>query len=78
MSRAVDKKEVHVTQEMIDEARRLGLTGNDLVMAAIKSAIEQDDAVSLTEGIRFILPSGQIVETDESWPPPITIDGEAT
>jgi len=64
----VDRKEVQVTQEMIDEARRLGLTGSELVMAAIKKAIERDTSVSLAEGIRFILPDGQVVETDESWP----------
>ena len=72
----MDKREIHVTQEMIDESRRLGLAGSDLVMAAIKKAIERDTAVSLNEGIRFILPDGQVVETDESWPPPRAIDGE--
>jgi hypothetical protein len=65
----VDSKEIQVTQEMIDEARRLGLTGSDLVMAAIKIAIERDAGVPLNEGIRFILPDGQVVDTDESWPP---------
>jgi hypothetical protein len=69
-------KEIHVTQEMIDEARRLGLAGNDLVMAAIKTAIEHDRAVSLDEGIRFLLPDGEVVETDGSWPP-LGVDGEA-
>jgi hypothetical protein len=72
----VDKKEIRVTEEMLDEARRLGLTGSDLVMAAIKKAIERDTAVSLNEGIRFILPDGQLIETDESWPLPSNIDGE--
>jgi hypothetical protein len=72
----VDRKEVQVTQEMVDEARRLGLTGSDLVMAAIKKAIEHDTAVSLNEGIRFILPDGQVVETDESWPAPGGSGGE--
>jgi hypothetical protein len=61
---------------MIDQARRLGLTGSDLAMAAIKKAIEHDTAVSLNEGIRFILPDGQVVETDESWPPQSVVDGE--
>lgn len=60
--------EIHVTQEMIDEARRLGLVGTDLVMAAIKMAIERGTAVPLDKGIRFILPDGQVVETDGSWP----------
>lgn len=60
----------------MNEARRLGLTGSDLVMAAIKKAIEHDAAVSLDQGIRFILPDGQVVETDESWPPRGAIDGE--
>jgi post-segregation antitoxin (ccd killing protein) len=46
----VDRKEIRVTQEMIDEARRLRLTGSDLVMAAIKKAIERDASVSLDEG----------------------------
>ena len=72
----MDRKEIHVTQEMIDDARLLGLTGSDLVMAAIKKAIEHDTGVSLNEGTRFILPDGQVVETDESWPPPTVIDGE--
>ena len=67
---------MHITQAVIDEARALGLTGNDLVMAAIKKAIERDTAVSLNEGIRFILPDGQVVETDESWPSPGRTDGE--
>jgi hypothetical protein len=53
---------------MLDEAARLGLTGSDLVMAAIKKAIERVTTISLTDGIRFILPDGQAVETDESWP----------
>jgi len=72
----VDRKEIRVSQEMIDEARRLGLTGSDLVMAAIKKAIERDASVSLDEGIRFILPDGQVVETDESWPGPGVTEGE--
>jgi hypothetical protein len=62
-------KEIHVTQEMIDEARRLGLVGSDLVMAAIKKAIERDTSIPLDDGIRFILPDGHVVETDGSWPP---------
>ena len=70
-------KEIHVTQAMIDEARRLGLTGTDVVMGAIKTAIEHDTAVPLDEGIRFILPDGQVVETDGSWPPLNASDGEA-
>jgi hypothetical protein len=74
--RAVDRKEILVSQEMIDEARRLGLTGSDLVMAAIKKAIEHDTTVSLHEGIRFILPDGQVVETDESWPAAGVIGGD--
>ena len=72
----MDKKEIRVTQEMIDEARRLGLTGSDLVMAAIKKAIERETIISLNEGVRFILPDGQVIETDESWPPPSATDGE--
>ena len=72
----MDKKAIRVTQEMIDEARRLGLTGSDLVMAAIKKAIERETIVSLNEGVRFILPDGQVIETDESWPPPSATDGE--
>jgi len=72
----VDKKEIRVTQEMIDEARRLGLTGSDLVMAAIKKAIERETIISLNEGVRFILPDGQVIETDESWPPPSATDGQ--
>ena len=72
----MDRKEIHITQAMIDEARSLGLTGSDLVMAAIKKAIDRDTAVSLNEGIRFILPDGQVVETDESWPTPGRTDGE--
>jgi hypothetical protein len=72
----VDKKEIRVTEEMIDAARRLGLSGSDLVMAAIKKAIERDTTVSLDEGIRFLLPDGQIIETDESWPPPGAKQGE--
>ena len=59
-----------MTQQMMDEGRPLGLTGSDLVMAAIKKAIERDASVLLDEGIRFILPDGQVVETDESWPGP--------
>jgi hypothetical protein len=55
---------------MLDQARRLGLTGSELVMAAIKKAIANDRALSVNEGIRFILPDGQLVETDESWPTP--------
>jgi len=73
----VDRKEINVTQAMIDEARRLGLMGTELVMAAIKKAIEHDATLSLNEGIRFILPDGQIVETDESWPPLGVTDDEA-
>ena len=72
----MDRKEIYITQAMIDEARSLGLTGSDLVMAAIKKAIERDTAVSLNEGIRFILPDGQVVETDEAWPTPGRTDGE--
>jgi len=72
----VDKKEIRVTQEMIDEARRLGLTGSDLVMAAVKKAIERETIISLNEGVRFILPDGQVIETDESWPPPSATDGQ--
>ncbi|TMF11423.1 MAG: hypothetical protein E6I37_09450 [Chloroflexi bacterium] len=72
----MDKKEIRVTQEMIDEARRLGLTGSDLVMAAIKKAIERETIISLNEGVRFILPDGQVIETDESWPPPSATDGQ--
>jgi hypothetical protein len=45
-------------------------------MAAIKKAIANDSAVSVNEGIRFILPDGQVVETDESWPTPGAGDGE--
>ena len=45
-------------------------------MAAIKKAIERDASVSLDEGIRFILPDGQVVETDESWPGPGVTEGE--
>jgi hypothetical protein len=71
----VDRREIYVTQEMLDEAGRLGLTGSDLEMAAIKKAIERDATVSLTEGIRFILPDGRVVETDESWPAPGASDG---
>jgi hypothetical protein len=74
----VDRREIHVTQEMLDEAGRLGLTGSDLEMAAIKKAIERDATVSLTEGIRFILPDGRVVETDESWPASGVSDGEAS
>lgn len=65
-----------MTQEMMDDARRLGLTGSDLVMAAIKMAIERDASVSPAEGIRFVLPDGQVVETDESWPGPGVTEGE--
>ena len=72
----MDKKEIRVTQEMIDEARRLGLTGSDLVMAAVKKAIERETIISLNEGVRFILPDGQVIETDESWPPPSATDGQ--
>jgi hypothetical protein len=61
---------------MLDQARRLGLTGSELVMAAIKKALAHDGAVSVNEGIRFILPDGQAVETDESWPTPGGSDGE--
>jgi hypothetical protein len=61
---------------MLDQARGLGLTGSELVMAAIKTAIANDSAVSVSEGIRFILPDGQVVETDESWPTPGGGDGE--
>jgi hypothetical protein len=70
-------KEIHVTQEMLDEARRLGLAGTDLVMAAIKKAIERETALTLEEGIRFILPDGQVVETDGSWPPLGVTEDEA-
>ena len=72
----MDRRQIHVTQEMLDEAGRLGLTGSDLVMAAIKKAIERDATVSLNEGIRFILPDGGVVETDESWPAPGVSDGD--
>ena len=72
----MDRREIHVTQEMLDQARRLGLTGSELVMAAIKKAIANDSAVSVNAGIRFILPDGQVVETDESWPTPGAGDGE--
>ena len=65
-----------MTQEMMDDARRLGLTGSDLVMAAIKMAIERDASVSPAEGILFVLPDGQVVETDESWPGPGVTEGE--
>jgi hypothetical protein len=71
-------KEIHVTQEMIDEAARLGLMGNDLVMAAVKKAIERESALTLDEEIRFILPDGQVVETDGSWPAETFTEGEAT
>jgi hypothetical protein len=70
-------KEIHVTQEMIDAARRLGLAGTDLVMAALKKAIERETALTLVEGIRFILPDGQVVETDGSWPPLGVTEDEA-
>jgi hypothetical protein len=72
----VGRREIHVTQEMLEEAARLGLTGSDLVMAAIKKAIERDTTVSLAEGTRFILPDGRVVETDESWPVPGDRDGQ--
>jgi len=70
-------REIHVTEEMLEEARRLGLTGTDLVMAAIKTSIERETPVPLDEGIRFVLPDGRIVETDGSWPPLGITDAEA-
>ena len=53
--------EIKVTQEMIDEARRRGMTGSELIAMAITKAIPEATDISVNEEtISYTLPGGEV------------------